>query len=464
MMTEKAKAASGASVPEGDALQEKVLQIRQYLSIDKASEATEVIRHSSPPDIARIMEALPEDERASVWQGLGLKSQIEVTPSLSAAVRDKLVSRFTPQEALVAITEALPTDEAADLLQALPKKDAAAVVEDLGPKADQTLERVAAMPADQAGGLMNTDVVRIRPSAKLGEVIATLRKEGGLPANTDELIVTGRKGKYLGSLTLGALLAGNPSSPVKKCMRTDRTVIPVDWHLDKVASRFTDEALLSAPVLDQDGIVLGRITVDDIAKMLNRKVSDTMLRMGGLPNESDLFAPVMKSAWRRSIWLCANLFTAFLASWAIGWFEEGLSHVVALAILMPVVASMGGVAGSQTLTVTVRGLALGQLGRANTTLLIKKEIAVAAINGLVWMALAAYIAFTWFNQLSMALIFGFSIFMNLLIAALAGVVIPIVMRRMGIDPAIAGSVVLTTVTDVVGFVTFLGLGSLILLA
>ena len=463
-MTETVKAASGASVPEDDTLHEEVLQIRQYLSIDRVSEATDIIKRNGPPDIARIMEALPEDERASVWQELGLESQIEVTPSLSTTVRNNLLARFTSQESLVAITEALPTDEAADLLQSLPKKNVTAIVENLSPEIDRALEQVASLPADQAGGLMNTDVVCIKSSVKLSAVITMLRKEGELPANTDELIVTGRKGKYLGSLPLSALLTESPNSLVKKCMRTDRTVIPVDWHLDKVASRFTDEALLSAPVLDQDGIVLGRITVDDITKMLNRKVSDTMLRMGGLPNESDLFAPVMKSAWRRSIWLSANLFTAFLASWAIGWFEEGLSQIVALAILMPVVASMGGVAGSQTLTVTVRGLALGQLGRANTMLLIRKEITVAAINGLVWMALAAYIAFTWFNQLSMSLIFGFSIMMNLLIAALAGVIIPVVMRRMGIDPAIAGSVVLTTVTDVVGFVTFLGLGSSILLA
>ncbi|MGV0005999.1 MAG: magnesium transporter [Candidatus Porifericomitaceae bacterium WSBS_2022_MAG_OTU9] len=448
---------------EQETLNETVERLLHHLDAGETSDAADALKDHAPADAAKAIEALPEKERIILWQELDVERQVETIPNLSASVKDALV-RSMSLKSLVATTKSLPTDEAVDVLQSLPKKSAAAILEKLGPGADRQLTSIISLPANQAGGLMNTDVTCIRANIKLGTVTKMLQELGGLPANTDELIVVGKDKKYIGSLPVATLLTGKPDSIVKNCMRGASTAIAVDWPLEKITSAFVDKDLFSAPVVDADGSVIGRITVDDITYMLKQQIGDTMLKMRGLGNDDDLFSPVLKSAWHRSIWLCANLITAFLASWVIGRFEESLNELVALAILMPVVASMGGVAGSQTLTVTVRGLALGQLGPANTGLLVQKELGVALLNGIIWMASAAYIAFAWFDDLSMSLIFGFSILINLLAAALAGVAIPLIMQRMHIDPAIAGSVVLTTVTDVIGFVTFLGLGTFILLS
>ena len=310
---------------------------------------------------------------------------------------------------------------------------------------------------------MNTDTVTVRPEVTLDVVLRYLRRLGdGVPEDTDKLFVVNRDDGYLGILMLSQLVTRNPEDTVAEAMSLAMQPIRAEMLTSEVARRFEAHDMLSAPVVDHDGRLLGRITVDDVIDVIREEGEHQFMGRAGLSEDEDMFAPVLASARRRALWLGINLATAFLASWVIGQFEETLTKVVALAVLMPIVASMGGIAGSQTLTLAIRGIALGQLSSKNARALMFKELAVGTLNSLIWAVVVAVIAGVWFHSAAIAILIAAAITINLVFAAITGSVLPLLLERIGIDPALAGSVLLTTVTDVVGFLSFLGLATLFL--
>ncbi|MDD2875296.1 MAG: magnesium transporter, partial [Azoarcus sp.] len=326
----------------------------------------------------------------------------------------------------------------------------------------EKLESMLSYPEDSAGGLMNADQIVVRPDVRLATVLGYLRLIKSLPVQTDMLMVVDRKGIYQGVLRLSALVTAKPERKVAEVMETELPVIPVTTSSDEVARLFQDHDLLSAPVVDENSLLLGRITVDDVVDLIRESSDRAMMHMAGLDEEADMFAPVLTSSRRRAVWLGINLVTAFLAAWVIGLFQTTLERVVALAVLMPIVASMGGIAGSQTLTLVIRGMALGQVEGSNARALLAKEIGIALLNGMLWAVVVALLAVAWFGDWQIGGVIGAAILINLLFAALAGLVVPMFLDRVGIDPALAGGVILTTVTDVIGFFAFLGLASIVL--
>jgi magnesium transporter len=325
------------------------------------------------------------------------------------------------------------------------------------------LNAVLGFEADTAGGLMNTDTVSVRPDVTLETVLRYLRMRGEIPEKTDALFVVNRHDRYLGVLHLTRLLTEDPERTVGEIMDTGVDGIPPGTPATAVASLFQDRDLVSAAVISAgEGRLLGRITIDDVVDVIRDEAEHSVMSMAGLDEDTDMFAPVVPSARRRGVWLGINLVTAFLAAWVVGLFEATIQQIVALAVLMPIVASMGGVAATQTLTLIVRGLALGQIERANARWLLTKEIGVALLNGLAWATVVALVAWAWFHQWRIALVIFAAMVVNLLAAALAGVTVPLALKRFGVDPAVAGGVIVTTVTDVIGFASLLGLGTLVL--
>ena len=411
-------------------------------------------------EIAHLLESLPLAQRELLWELVKEKGgEGEVLLHVTDEVRDDLISRMDLAQ-LVAATEGLQTDDLADLVKDLPLAITQEVLGSLDQQNRERLEAVLPYPEDSAGGLMNVDTVTVRAEVSLDVVMRYLRQLGErVPADTDSLFVVNRDGSYLGVLSLAALLTHDPDDSVAKVMSLDLRPIQADWSSREVADRFEKHDLVSAPVVDADGHLLGRITIDDVVDVIREEGEHQFMGRAGLSEDEDMFAPVLLSARRRALWLGVNLMTAFLASWVISQFEATLSQVVALAVLMPIVASMGGIAGTQTLTLAIRGIALGQLSYSNARWLLLKELAVAAINSVIWAAVVALIAGLWFESVDIALLIAVALTINLMFAALAGAVLPLLLERMGIDPALAGGVLLTTVTDVVGFLAFLGLAS-----
>jgi magnesium transporter len=367
-------------------------------------------------------------------------------------------------EELLAATANLDLDDLADLVQQMPSAITTQVMQALDDQRRNRLEAVLSYSEDTAGGLMNTDTVTVRPEVTLDVVLRYLRRLGdGVPGDTDKLFVVNRDDNYLGILPLSQLVTRAPEDTVAEAMSLAMQPIRADMSTSEVARRFEAHDMLSAPVVDSQGRLLGRITVDDVIDVIREEGEHQFMGHAGLSEEEDMFAPVLASTRRRALWLGINLATAFLASWVIGQFEATLSKIVALAVLMPIVASMGGIAGSQTLTLAIRGIALGQLSSKNARALLMKELAVGTLNSLIWAMVVAAIAGFWFGSSQIALLIGVAISINLISAAITGSVLPLLLERVGIDPALAGSVLLTTVTDVIGFLSFLGLATIFLL-
>ena len=416
-----------------------------------------------PSEVALLLESLPQKERDLVWQQLDPEQHTDVLSEAEDAVRASRMVQMNAEE-LAAVAQDVEVDDATDILQDLPEDLIERVLQAMDDQNRQRLESLLAYPEDTAGGLMNTDVVTVRADVNLETVIRLLRRRGEIPEKTNRLMVVDRENKYLGVLRLAALLINEPETSVRTLMDVDFPGIPADATASDVAKLFERRDLISAPVVDDAGRLIGRITVDDVVDVIRDEGEHSLMSMAGLHEDEDMFAPVLKTARGRSLWLGVNLGTALLASWVIGWFEATLQQVVALAILMPVVASMGGIAGSQALTVAIRGMALGQIGWSNARWLIYKELMVGIINSLVWAAVVGVVAFAWFGDGRLGVIVGVALVINLVVAALFGAGIPLVLRKLSIDPALAGGVILTTVTDVVGFFAFLSLGAVFLLA
>ena len=387
----------------------------------------------------------------------------EVLLHVADEVRESLIQDMAVED-IVAAAEELEIDDLADFVEGLPETVTQQILRSMDDRDRSRLEQVMSYPPDTAGGLMNTDTVTVRPDVSLEVVQRYLRLRSELPANTDSLFVVDRYGRFLGVLTLDRVVTADPSGLVRELMDRERQPLSVGMSEQEVAKRFENLDLISAAVVGESGMLVGRITIDDVVDVIRAEAEHAVMSMAGLDEEEDIFSPVRGAAKRRAVWLGINLVTAFMASWVVGLFEATIAEVVALAVLMPVVASMGGIGGSQTLTLMIRGLALGQVDARYTMQLLRKELAVAAINGLLFAVIVSLIAVLWFSSVKLAAVIACALILNQIAGALAGVFIPLLLKRMGIDPALAGSVILTTVTDVVGFFAFLGLGSAVLLS
>ena len=416
-----------------------------------------------PAEIALVLESLLPAERAGVWPAIDPEVRAEVFAEAEDAVRSARLAELDPAS-LASIAQGIDPDDAADLLQDLPEDVIEEVLTALDAQERSRLESVLRYEEDTAGGLMNLDVVTVRPDVTLETVARFLRRRGEIPEKTNRLFVADREGRYIGSLRLADLLINEPGQAVEALVMTDLPAVPVDMGDAEVARLFEQLNLLTAPVVDADGRLLGRITVDDVVDVIRDEGDRSLMNMAGLDEEEDLFSPVLAASRRRTPWLAANLATVLVAAWVIGQFEATIREMVALAVLMPVVASMGGIAGSQTLTIVIRGLALGQISAANFGALMSRELWVGLINSLVWAGVVGLVAVLWFGSSALALVAGAALAINLLCAALSGAGIPMLLKRLDIDPALAGGVILTTVTDVVGFFALLGLGAWFLVA
>jgi magnesium transporter len=447
-------------------IEDSIEQLRQNISLaledDNDSAITRVIDGIGIAELASLLESLPSQQRDLIWPQIDPILLGGVLLETGDEVRDKKLKELDADE-ITAIIETLPdVDDQADLLLSLPTEKLASILLTLDTHKRERLESVLAYNEDTAGGLMNLDQITIRADVTLDVVLRYLRMRGDIPDQTDQLFVIDRHGHYLGALYLADLLTNELDALVKDIMRTDIDAMYAHISDTEVAREFENYDLISAPVVDEQHKLIGRITIDDVVDVIREEGERSIMSMAGLSEDNDMFAPVITSAKRRGIWLGINLLTAFLAAGVIGFFENILEQVVALAILITIVPSMGGIAGSQTLTLVIRGLALGQLGSSNYRSLIKKEILVGILNGLVWAFVVAAFSIIWFENFSIGVVIGFALVVNLVAGAFAGVLIPLTLRQLNIDPAIAGGVVLTTVTDVIGIVAFLGLATLVL--
>jgi len=416
----------------------------------------------NPAEAADLLESVPEPERERVWHELPDEVAGEALAEMGEVARTALIEDLPPEE-VIAAAKTMEVLDLASVIDELPDLIGDAILESLPSEDRERVEEQLGYPEESAGRLMRPDLVAVRPDVSLETVLRYLRRREALPPNTDGLMVIDREGTYRGKLSVSALLTSDPSRTVEERMEAGADRVSVETPQSEVAQLFERRDLVSVAVLDQAEKLVGLITIDDVVDVIREQADRQLLSMVQLPEEEDLFAPVWPSARRRALWLGINLGTAFLASWVIGLFEATLAKVVALAVLMPIVASMGGIAGSQTLTLAIRGLALGQITAANTRWLALKEIGVGLLNGLLWAVVVGAVATMWFGDYRLGLVIAAAMIANLFVAASSGLAIPLILRRLGIDPALSGAVVLTTVTDVVGFLTFLGLGTLFLL-
>lgn len=436
-------------------------QLHEALAAEDVAGVRELLRDMPAFDIADLLESLPSQDREQVWWLIDPEVSGDVLSHAQESVRMSLLELMQPQD-VVDATSSLDTDDAADIIQDLPDTLIESVLLAMDEQNRQRLASVLSYPEDTAGGLMNLDVIPVRADVTLDVVSRFLRRRNEIPDGTDTLMVVDRENKYLGILPLSALFLNDANSTVGECMNSEVEAIPATQSSSEVAKLFEQRDFVSAPVVDEDNHLLGRVTVDDIIDVIQEEAEETFRRMAGI-DEDDIFAPIMPSARRRAVWLGINLITAFIAAAVIGRFEATIEQLVALAVLMPIVASMGGVAGIQTLTITVRGLALGQIGRTNFRALFNKELGISLLNGALWAIVVALLAYIWFGNGTISIIIGTAMIITLALGAVAGTVIPLMLKRMGIDPAVAGGVLLTTVTDVVGFLSFLGLATLVLM-
>lgn len=416
----------------------------------------------SPAEIGNLLESLPPGKRTVVWGLVDPEDDGEVLVHVGDEVREGLIADMDDDE-LVAAASDLDIDDLADLVEDLPDTVIDEVLKSMDRENRERLEQVLSYAEDTAGRLMNPDVVTVRADVNVDVVLRYLRLRGELPDHTDHLYVVNRRHHLIGWVALQDLVTHDPGTPINRLIDDELTAIHVNDSADAVARQFSDHDWVSAPVVDDGNVLLGRITIDDVVDIIREQAEHQVLSAAGLDEDEDLFSPVWRATRRRLLWLSINLCTAFLAASVVGQFEGTINQLVALAVLMPIVAGMGGNAGTQVLALMVRGLALGQVGASNIKPLLWKESRVALLNGLVLGAVLGLIVLAWFHSIGLSLVIFVALTCNLLFAAVAGVMVPVALKRAGYDPALASSIFLTTVTDVMGFFTFLGLATLVLL-
>ena len=436
--------------------------IGQALESGELQRASTILNALHPAEVATLLESVPYSQRSYIWNTLDPDDLGEILLLVGEEVRSGLIKNMNQDEMLSA-TEGLELDDLADLLADLPETVALSALSSMSIRDRQRVESVLSFDEESAGGLMNTDTVTVRKEVTIDVVLRYLRARDELPAHTDTLFVVDQNDHYIGSLPLTSVLTSDPSHVVLDLMEDSIDPLLHSLSNKEVAMRFETLDLVPAPVIDEDNKLIGRITIDDVVDVIREEGEHSVMSMAGLTEEEDLFAPVTQSTKRRALWLGVNMATAFLAAWVISLFQSTLEELIVLAVLIPVVASMGGIAGSQTLILVIRGIALDQIGPINSKILIWRELAIGALNGLVWAVIVGLIAYLWFGNLQLGWVIGLAMIANLVCAGLAGALIPIALRRYGIDPALAGGVVLTTITDVVGIFAFLGLATVLLI-
>lgn len=433
-------------------------RLREKLDEGKMRSAQRLIGNLSGTELARLLESMPLSERAIVWEMIPADIEGDVLVEVADEVRHGLIRGMEAEE-LVAATEGMALDDLADLVADLPEALTQQVIHSLDLQDRERLRQVLSFDEDSAGGLMNTDTITVRPDVTLEVVLRYLRAHSEMPDHTDTIFVVDRSDQYLGAFYVSRLLTSDTSETVAEIMSSDVQPINVHMPSEEVVRVFENRDLFSAPVVNEANRLLGRITVDDVVDVLREQAEHSLMSAAGLDEDDDMFAPAITSAKRRAIWLGINLATAFLAASVVDLFQTTVDRIVLLAVLMPVVPSMGGVAGTQSLTIITRAMALGQVDTSNARRILYKELLVGVLNGFGWALVVAIITMLWFGDWRLGAVIASALSINMIAAAGAGFMVPLTLKRMHIDPAIAGGVVLTTITDVVGYMTFLGLGA-----
>ena len=430
-----------------DSLDLSINQIRRLLS------------NMSPSEIAHALESSPPKQRNILFSLLKTEEEGDVLFELGEEIQQDLISNITNEELSEAVKE-LELDEIVDILQKLPEERMKTILSNMSRVDRSRIEMGLTFPENTAGGLLNTDVISVRPNNSIKEVLGYLRDLGKLPDNTDKIFVVNDSNEYLGELSISEVITSNPSMVVREIMETEITPINVNLDDKEVATLFERNDWISSSVIDEDNKLIGRITIDDVVDVIREDADQNFLGMAGIAE--DTFAPPGRAAKSRVLWLSLNLITAFIAASTINIFQDVIDKFVYLAILMPIVASMGGVAATQTLTIVLRGLTLEQINSSNIRWLFKRELAVSILNGIVLSVLVGFITYAWFQELAISLLISCALIINLISSVIAGILVPLILRRFKQDPAISGSVVVTTVTDVIGFLSFLGLATIYL--
>ena len=423
-------------------------------------EVRSLLNKLSSSEIAHALESSPPKQRKLFFSLLETNEEGDVLADLGEEIQQDLISSISNEELAEAVKELEP-DETVDILQNLPEERMNTILSKMSFRDRKRIEIGLTYPENTAGGLLNTDVISVRPSHSIEVVINYLRDQKELPNNTDKIFVVNKEDEYVGELAIGKIITSRPKLSVREVMDTNANPIFVNQDDKEVATIFDRNDIISSAVIDESGKLIGRITIDDVLDVIKEDADQNFLGMAGVAE--DTFAPPGRAARSRVFWLSMNLLTAFIASMTINIFKDVLDQIVYLAILMPIVASMGGVAATQTLTIVLRGLTLEQINSSNLRWLFKRELAVSILNGFVLSILVGLVTFFWFDELLLALLISLALVINLISAVIAGVFVPLILRSLNQDPAIAGSVVVTTVTDVIGFLSFLGLATIFLI-
>ncbi len=447
------------SVIENSKLAEQLLQAVENQHFNQVSD---LLSSLVPEEIAELLESTPPKERQILWECLNSEQQGEILTHTNDEVRAKLLESLQTHE-LTKITDDLEADDITDIAQSLEPSAKQALLDSLEPVERIAVETALSYPEDTAGGLMSMDFITIRADITLEVVLRYLRKLGELPDSTAELFVRDRDDHYVGTLKLTSLLVNDEDKLVQEVLETNTPAIQSYASAKDVAHIFEKNDLISAAVVNENNQILGRITIDDVVDLIREEAEHAQMASAGLDEEDDIFAPATRTAKRRTFWLGINLLTAIFASMVIGLFDASIEKLVALAVLMPIIASMGGIAGTQTSTIVIRALATGKLAKSNSRSLLIKETSVGLLNGLIWATLTGLAVQFWFEDWALSIIFGTAMMINLVVAAIAGAMIPLILQRMKIDPALASGLMLTTVTDSLGFFVFLGLATIVLL-
>ena len=458
-MSDNKKSEQAISAP----INETIDSISRAISKRNKAAIEQLLSPLNPGETADVMDGLPTDDRRQLIELLPDTLDGEVLLHMGEGAAIELVEEMDA-DTLQQATEAMDTADVVELLdEVLPTDAAKALLGSMDKQRRERIELNLSFDEHTAGRLMHTDAITVRENVTVETVQRYLRQYENIPQDTTLLIVVDRENRFKGAVSLLTLILHPCETLISDVMDDDWRTLDPNMSEQEVARSFENHDWFSAPVVDKDGYFLGRIVVDDVIDTIRDHADHAIMAPVGLDEDEDLFAPLLPSAGRRSVWLALNLATAFLASWVIGLFEATLEKVVALAVLMPIVASMGGIAGSQTLTLTIRGLAMGQIADSNRLWLLRKEIGIGLLNGLLWSFVVSIIAYLWFKNQQIAIVLGAALTLNMLVAALAGIIVPLTLHRMKIDPALSGAVVLTTVTDVVGFMAFLGLATIFIL-
>lgn len=441
-----------------DSLPSKLDQIRELLESGTFNQLRRSINTLAPVEVASLIESSPPPTRAVLWEFVDKDVHASVMEQLKPNVQQEFLQNMDAAD-LAILTEGWDADNLADTLQNLPEQVTSEVLNAMDARDRERLSSILAYEEDTAGGLTNPDTITVRPRITLDVVLRYLRRHDDLPHSTHSLYVVNKKDEYLGTLAISKLLTSDQSMTVRELMETEVKPIPANMPEQEVAKLFEQHDWISAPVVDENNKLIGHITIDDVVDVIRENADHHLMSMAGLDEEANTFTTISKTAPRRAVWLGINLITALLAASVINIFQGTIDKVVALAVLMPIVPSMGGVAGSQTLTVVIRGMALGHISKSNLGWLTSRECIVGLLNGALWGLITGAAVALWFDDLIMGGILAAAMLINALTAALAGALLPGALKRCNIDPALAGGVTLTTLTDVVGFLSFLGLAT-----